>query len=382
MRQRADESEDEIEGQQTKRMRRANSVNDRGDHIPSQVPISMRQAFIALTILCGQRTDEEIAVMKIPECEVHLEQLEKQWAEVEREWRNLYIPDQHEELLEIINREYAHHSELYLQMKVKLRTNSDSVKITSLSTPAEGSTVTFGTTGQTIQIQLPDPVQVPRFSGQDVDWARFRSSFIAEIHNNVRFNSSQKLRHLLNSIEGRARDILGNWTPDCGNYEEAWLSLCIAYDNEYNTVQAHLRKIDNLYQIHRPTCSSIRGILDTVRGAQRQLKVLLTTDQLVEHLLMHRIEGLLDIESLSQWSLRRLPAQLPTLSQLYEFLELRASTLLAIQGHSGQVIEQRSGTSKTSATWGRRDERRPECKLCIGERHMPFQCLKFKAMTQ
>lgn len=111
------------------------------------------------------------------------------------------------------------------------------------------------------------------------------------------------------------------------------------------------------------------------------MKVLLTSDQLAEHLLMHRIEGLLDIESLSQWSLRRLPTQLPTLSHLYEFLELRASTLLAMQGHSNQVIDQKSGNSKLSSTWGRSDERRPECKLCIGERHMPFQCLKFKAMT-
>lgn len=383
VRARPETSEDEMEGWgPSKRPRRTQVVEEAENGNPIRVPSSMQQAFMALVWMSERRTDEEIAAMQIPESEVHLEQLEKKWAEVEREWRELRGFEHEGQALELIGLEYARHSELYLQAKVKLRTRISSAKAIICAAPVGSSAITLGATGQTIQIQMPDPVKVPRFSGQDEDWARFRSTFVAEVHSNSRFNSSQKLRHLLNAIEGRAREILGQWTPDNGSsYEQAWLGLCNAYDNEYNTVQAHLRKINELRQVHRPTCTTIRQVLDTVRSAHRQLQVMLTADQVADHLLIHHIEGLLDAESLSQWSLRRMPTQLPTLTQLYEFLEMRASTLLALQGRSGQVVEQRSLAPSSSTAKGRGEERRPECKLCPGEQHWPFKCVKFRSMS-
>lgn len=371
-----------------KRTRRTHFTNFEDITDPLEVPSTMRQAFFMLALLAGRRNDEQIAAMPTPEVEVYLEQLEKKWSEVEQEWRELHTFVQSEAMLAIVGQEYARNAEIYMQLKGKLRTRMCLAPPMGWTQATGSSSMAIGATGQTIQIQMPEPVNVPKFSGKDEDWARFRAAFIAEVHNNGRLNNAQKLRHLLSAIEGRARDILGQWSPNQGeSYEQAWKSLCHAYDNEYNTVKAHLRRIDDLRPVQRPTCATIRQVLDTVRSAHRQLQVLLTTDQVTEHLLMHRIEGLLDSESLSQWALRRLPMQLPTLAGLYEYLEMRASTLWAMTGQSGRSAEQHPRTSTPAAVaapatpaLGRTDERRPDCTLCPGERHWPFKCTKFKAL--
>lgn len=371
-----------------KRTRRTHFVNEEFRDDPLDVPSPMRQAFFAMALLAGRRSNEEIATMSVPEIDVYLEQLEKTWSDIEREWRELNTFIHSAPMLTKVGEEYARYAEIYMQLKGKLRTRKCLAPAVGWTQIPGASAMTIGAAGQTIQIQMPEPVNVPKFSGKDEDWSRFRAAFVAEVHNNARLNNAQKLRYLLGAIEGRARDILGQWTPNQGeSYEQAWQSLCQAYDNEYNTVQAHMRRIDGLRQVQRPSCAAIREVLDTVRSAHRQLQVLLTAERVADHLLMHRIEGLLDAESLSQWSLRRLPMQLPTLAGLYEFLEMRASTLWAMMGHSGRPVEQRQRTAVPVAAAapaapaaGRGDERRPDCKLCPGDRHWPFKCNKFKAL--
>lgn len=122
-----------------------------------------------------------------------------------------------------------------------------------------------------------------------------------------------------------------------------------------------------------------------MRSSLRQLRLLLMDEKVAEHLLMHRIEALLDSESLSQWSLRQLPAALPTLAQMYEFLELRASALMGLLEEVGRPmelrLELRSKGATAPLTFVRGDERRPDCKLCPGEQHWPFMCAKFKALS-
>lgn len=349
------------------------------------VPPTMQQSFFALSTLASRRSKNDIAAMSIPAIEVNLEQLEKVWTEIEQEWRNLRTHVPSETALERIGQEYARHADLYMELKTTLRTHSTVTQAIGWPTSAQanGSTaVAIGNNGQSIQIQLAEPITVPRFSGRDEDWARFRSVFLAEVHSNLRLNNSQKLRHLLNAIGGRARHILGNWTSDLGeSYDLAWQSLCTTYDNEFNTIRAHLRKIDALRPIQRPTCDAIREVLDTVRGAQRQLQVLVNAENLSEHLLMHRIERLLDSETLSQWALRRVPSALPTLNQMYEFLELRASALLGLTELSGLQFHQRTRDTSVVSAIGRSDERRPDCNMCPGERHWPFKCIKFKKLS-
>lgn len=347
----------------------------------SDMPPDMRQAFLMLANLAKRRSPEEINAMSVPAVEVLLERLEKEWAEIDQEWRSFRSTGCSETVLERIGCEYMRPSDMYMELKAILRARlsiAQSIGWTTTPSSDGAPSLSLGAMGQTIQIQIAEPINIPRFSGRDEDWALFRNTFVAEVHSNVRLNNPQKKRHLLNVIDGRARNILGNWSPDCGeSYEQAWQGLCNAYDNEYNTVQAHMRKIDALRPIQRPTCSAIREVLDTTRSAHRQLGILLTKELMGDHLVIHRVEQLLDAESRAQWALRRLPNALPTLEQMFGFLEIRATALL---DWPSRPYEQNTRSGPPVPATARGNEPRPNCRLCPGERHWPFKCTKFRAM--
>lgn len=68
--------------------------------------------------------------------------------------------------------------------------------------------------------------------------------------------------------------------------------------------------------------------LFTAAAAPSQAK----PEHIAKHMLLYQVEGLLDPESRAQWELRRSSAVIPTLAQLLDFLELRASMLADMAG--------------------------------------------------
>lgn len=126
-----------------------------------------------------------------------------------------------------------------------------------------------------------------------------------------------------------------------------------------------------------------------MRGAQRQLQLLLSPEKVADYFLLHKIECTLDPESQTQWGMRRTANSLPTLEQMYDFLELRSSLLAALPRPANaprQADEHRrgstaSGQNPTSmVNAGRGDEPQPKCDLCPDRYHWPFKCPKFRLM--
>lgn len=203
------------------RTRRSHFTNCDQTSDASNVPPDMRQAFFTLANLAKRRSPEEIDAMTLPAVEVLLERLEKEWAEIDQGWRSFRSTGCSETILERIGCEYMRHSDMYMELKAILRARLSMAQAIGWATTPSSSgspSLSLGATGQTIQIQIAEPINIPRFSGRDEDWALFRNTFVAEVHSNARFNNSQKLRHLLNVIDGRARNILGNWSLAIGYY--------------------------------------------------------------------------------------------------------------------------------------------------------------------
>lgn len=182
---------------------------------------------------------------------------------------------------------------------------------------------------------------MPKFAGNEEEWANFREAFKAEVDANPRYSDPLKLRKLLSSLEGRAKKAIGNWTTtDVRSYPLAWAALCKMYDNEYGTIRAHLQKVSALKQLPHATRDGLHDVLDTVRSAQRQLQLLLTPEEMTDHILLYLIERALDSESQTQSGIRRTANELPTLSGMYEFLEVRSSLLAALPKPTGAVRAQ------------------------------------------
>lgn len=343
---------------------------------PITIPAGLTLGLHALKRYGEGDTLEQIDKWSEQALRVRLPRLEDAWLAFEstfNEQKNLTLT---EDQIEAIGKCFREGEEIYLNVKTQMHIRLESFQPAALSTPNHMR--------QTVQVQLAEPACVPKFSGNEIEWANFRDAFMTEIHANARYTDAQKLRKLLGLLEGRAKSAMGTWTTSNeGAYTMALSALCKLYDNEYGTVQAHLRKVFALKPIQQASSYGLREILDTVRGAQRQLLLSLSPQQLGEYILLHQIEQLLDTENRAQWGMRRTTDALPTLAQMFEFLELRASLLANVPRLSQEESRRAPAVNLTQASstaTGRSTEPPPKCDLCPNQQHWPYRCPKFKML--
>lgn len=94
-----------------------------------------------------------------------------------------------------------------------------------------------------------------------------------------------------------------------------------------------------------------------VRNARRNLQSMLTADKLSDYQFLHQLETILDADSKREWEMRRDTNTLPTLNEMFEFLERRTMFLSGMSIGTGQgrstgaeqkAAAQSEGISRTS----------------------------------
>lgn len=279
------------------------------------LPTGMRMHAIALRRLIDSRTSADIARASAADTETNMEQLRTLWCGVETGWERATNMPLTQGQLEEAAAFYAEISEIYMRQNARLRGRhrelmQEAATPPNVTGPSAWPLVTTGS-GQVIQIQLTEPPKVPKFSGQEIDWANFRAQFEAEVHNNAQLSNAQKLRKLLGALEGRAKQAIGDWpTSDENSYDSAWQALCRQYGNDLNTICAHMSRLFALRMVRHPTAEALREILDTTRVTHRQLSLMLSPEKVAEYILLHRLERLMDAESQAQCIERQAPCQL------------------------------------------------------------------------
>lgn len=344
----------------------------------TSVPVAMTLGLKALQRY-QEFTSAEYELLSTQGLNVRLARFEVVWAEFEKAFDdqkgNAMLSS---EQIDLISDCFGKGEEMYLRIKTEICTRLENMK--PVIVPGTSSTLP-----QTLQVQFAEPACVPKFSGNELEWANFRDAFMTEIHANARYTDAQKLRKLLALLEGRAKNAMGTWTTtNDGAYPAALAALCKLYDNEYGTIRAHIQRVFALKSIQQASRDGLREVLDTVRSAQRQLLLLLPAEQLGEYILLHQIELTLDTESQAQWGMRRTTESLPTLDQMFQFLELRASLMANIPRPGRSFDDPRrpasTATSIAGLGGGRGNEPLPKCDLCQNQHHWPFRCPKFRSM--
>lgn len=74
-----------------------------------------------------------------------------------------------------------------------------------------------------------------------------------------------------------------------------------------------------------------------VRNARRNLQSMLSADRLSDYQFLHQLEAILDEDSKREWEMRRDTNTLPTLDEMFEFLERRTMFLSGLSMSTGQV---------------------------------------------
>lgn len=256
---------------------------------------------------------------------------------------------------------------------------------------------------------------MPIFTGDFAKWAPFRDAFIEEVHNNTSFTNAQRLRKLLAALEGPAKRAVGEWSVgNDDNYLLAWSSLRQQFDNNHQTIRAHMQEINALLPVRQRSFEDLREVLDIIRVNRRHLLSLLSSEQLVDYQLMHQIERLLDTEGRREWEMRHQINDLPTLTEMFAFLEQRANCLASLEmgtinprviavssqedtrsilKSSGNTTQRMLGQSQSKSVndqgrrpvaqfvEGKRLSDKRKCFKCDLPGHALFHCEKFKAMS-
>lgn len=369
--------------------------SDDEEEVQFVLPQSIRLSAAMMRRFIASHNEEAMARWSKNEAVMRIERLEEMWRDFNAEWKSLAGVSLSDAKLSACNEFFGEITDEYLMFKVKLHDGLEQVSKFFNNGMVQGQSSTamaVGPGGQVIQIQLAEPPKVPKFSGLEVDWANFRAVFEVEVHVNPRFTNKQKMHFLLDSLQGRAAKAYANWPiVNDNSYELLWAEICKQYGNEYNTIRAHLQALQGLKSMQQPTSEAMRQIIDVARGSFRQLQLLLQPQQIAEYMLLHQLESLLDTEGRMQWNLRRTADALPTLTQMFNFMQLRASMLeTPIEVSSTAVItETRRSTvangtnvaARRGLSVGRVDESYPACDLCSGETHWPFKCPRFRAKS-
>ena len=116
--------------------------------------------------------------------------------------------------------------------------------------------------------------QLPRFSGEQVEWENFRERFSALVKNDTTLGSVLKLQHLLSCLDGEPARRVRNLSMIGTNFAVAWDILLKRYDIPAHRLSTHLRKLLRLPTAVCKTAVEITSLMDTIAAAQRAFTLL------------------------------------------------------------------------------------------------------------
>lgn len=259
-----------------------------------------------------------------------------------------------------------------------------------------------------VQVQIADTLsqtRTPTFKGDFAAWANFRDWVTTSVQRNVKLTNADRLAKLLSALEGTAKEATGSWRySDEESFEKAWELLKKRYDNDFQTIRAHLLKVYALKPMRRVSALDVEHTLNTTVHAQRELLRLVSPEQLSNYQFLFQLEQLLDADGRREWEMRRRIDTLPTLNDMFEFLEQRRMFLTSFTTHSNTTsIASTSGSKATNeavnrtnfgmqsnfqnrrtqpANRNRADEREgPKCFKCAKSGHGLARCDEFREMN-
>lgn len=208
----------------------------------------------------------------------------------------------------------------YMAVRAKLNE-----RVTELQPVVENTVTNTTLGGGIIRVETNRPPEVPKFDGTASKWPAFKDLFKAEVDERD-FDDVTKLRYLQQACEKRASQTLGIWKPTAENYKAAWSLLQEKYSDNHRITQSLL---DDIFAIQKQSVEShdsLRTIIDVITSTLRQLDVLGIETASWDEIIIHIITARLPSKTLDSLEQRRIGlGKSPTLKQLFEFLEAKAS---------------------------------------------------------
>lgn len=230
-----------------------------------------------------------------------------------------------------------------------------------------------------IRMEAPRRPELLPFDGNPLSWPAFRDRFTAEVHNRDHIDDVMKLIHLQKMCIGEAKTILGDWQPIGANYGRAWITLKEKFEDNYQIEQALVSQMLNMQQVREETRPALRGLIDTVTNATRQLQSVGVDIGSWDPMVLGLMIRLLPARVKDVWEQRRDVQCPPTLRDMLAFLEARARGKVYTDAPRPQAVGENRAFMRNSFDQPRQmaNPGGPRsgvgCKLCP-DRHPLFRC--------
>ena len=128
-----------------------------------------------------------------------------------------------------------------------------------------------------VEVRLPK-LELPRFSGDTLEWPSFYDRFVAAVHAKD-INPCLKFEYLASCLVGEAAHAVMNIPITEANYEAAWDLLKKRYHNNRKIATMHLDRLLSVPAIGHDIGQDLRKLVDTTNECMRALRALeLPTD--------------------------------------------------------------------------------------------------------
>ncbi|XP_045446707.1 uncharacterized protein LOC123654893 [Melitaea cinxia] len=165
-------------------------------------------------------------------------------------------------------------------------------------------------------------IDLPTFTGKYTQWPTFYDLYVESIHNNNLITKNQKMQHLKSKLRGDAERIIQHLTISADNYDTAWELLTHRYNNPQLLFTKQIEIFINLPAAQKQSAYEIRRIYDTSMECIYAIKNLGIDTSTWDPLLVHIITKKLDTVTYNDYKeARKMPRELPSLSELMDFLE-------------------------------------------------------------
>lgn len=232
-------------------------------------------------------------------------------------------------------------------------------------------------TSTTNPIKLP-PINIPQFDGSFDKYLQFYDTFKAIIHENKSLAPTQKFYYLLSSLKGEALQTIQAIQISDTNYFIAWKLVCEKYQNDRLIINSHIQSIFELSALNRESKDGLCNLVHTMQKNVRCLEALKQPVQSWDALLVYLVNSKLDNTTRREWESSIKGTNLPSYTELIDFLTKKCQTLEALSANNTSLSQKhdnqksRGHTYLSSAT----SPTNPKCYFCKGT-HWLNLCDKF-----
>lgn len=227
-----------------------------------------------------------------------------------------------------------------------------------------------------VKVKLPQ-LSIPKFSGQLQDWVTFKDTFLSLVGSNTTIPNIQKFHYLLAAINGEARKVIQHIPASEQGFRVAWEILVDRYENERLIINTHIDNIMKLPSLVTENTTQLRQIVDTTKCNLEALKAMNLHTDTWDLMIIYILVQKLDNKTKREWELQIASKELPTLLQLYNFLEHRCNALESVAHRPKTTDTRQNNDRKPSHSYL---SIKSNCEVCK-ETHSTSQCNTFRQLS-